>query len=67
MGGSILGTEAIYEFLKHKVKKNVQFIDNIDSKKIYSIKRKFVFKKTLYIVTSKSGNTIETFSNFLSL
>ena len=28
MGGSILGTQAIYDFLKHKIKKNFFFIDN---------------------------------------
>tara|TARA_B100002052_G_C15595710_1_gene468681 strand:- start:368 stop:655 length:288 start_codon:yes stop_codon:yes gene_type:complete len=26
MGGSILGTEAIYEFLKHKIKKNLYLL-----------------------------------------
>ena len=32
MGGSILGAEAIYDFLKHKVKKNFYFINNLKSK-----------------------------------
>ena len=30
MGGSILGAEAIYNFLKHKVKKRLFFVDNLD-------------------------------------
>ena len=30
MGGSILGTKAIYSFLKHKIKKKFVFIDNLD-------------------------------------
>ncbi len=66
MGGSILGTEAIYEFLKQKIKKKVYFIDNIDQNKILDLKKKIIPKKTLFIIISKSGNTIETFSNFLS-
>ena len=31
MGGSILGTESIYDFLKHKIKKNFYFINNLQS------------------------------------
>ena len=33
MGGSILGTESIYEFLRHKIKKNFSFINNLTVKK----------------------------------
>ena len=29
IGGSILGTEAIYNFLRHKIKKNLIFINNL--------------------------------------
>ena len=32
MGGSILGSKAIYKFLKEKIKKKFYFIDNIDEK-----------------------------------
>ena len=63
MGGSILGSEAIYEFLSHKIKKNFYFLDNIDEEKILKIKKKINFKKTFFIIISKSGNTIETISN----
>ena len=31
MGGSILGAEAIYDFLKYKIKKKFIFINNIES------------------------------------
>ncbi len=31
MGGSILGAQAIYDFLKHKIKKNFFFVNNIDT------------------------------------
>ena len=33
IGGSILGTQAIYNFLKTKVKKNFIFIDNLEQNK----------------------------------
>ena len=32
MGGSILGAESIYNFLKHKIKKNFYFINNLCTK-----------------------------------
>jgi glucose-6-phosphate isomerase len=58
MGGSILGTECIYDFLKHKIKKNFHFNNNLQSKIKYSDK-----KKKLNLIVSKSGNTLETISN----
>tara|TARA_B100000787_G_scaffold167704_1_gene154980 strand:- start:5589 stop:6746 length:1158 start_codon:yes stop_codon:yes gene_type:complete len=59
MGGSILGTESIYDFLKYKIKKNFYFINNLQSKKNY------FNKKNIYVnlIVSKSGNTLETISN----
>ena len=33
MGGSSLGTQAIYDFLKHKIKKKFYFLDNLQSYK----------------------------------
>ena len=57
MGGSILGTEAIYDFLKHKIKKKFYFINNLQSN-IDSIKL-----KCINLVVSKSGGTLETISN----
>ena len=67
MGGSILGTEAIYYFLKQKIKKEIYFFDNIDSEKLTKFKKLNDTKKTLFIVISKSCNTVETLSNLLSL
>ena len=32
MGGSILGTEAIYDFLKFKIKKKIKFFNNLNNK-----------------------------------
>ncbi len=58
MGGSILGTHAIYDFLNERIKKKFYFIDNLNAK----IDKKF---KNYYnnLVVSKSGNTIETILN----
>jgi len=58
MGGSILGTKAIYDFLEKKIKKKFIFFDNL---KI--IKKKFNKKNFTNIIISKSGNTIETIVN----
>ena len=57
MGGSSLGTMAIYDFLKHKINKNFYFLENLNQKKI------FPKKKYLNLVISKSGNTLETIVN----
>ena len=59
MGGSILGTESIYYFLKSKIKKNFFFYNNLQSKIESSYKK----NKHLNIIVSKSGNTLETISN----
>jgi glucose-6-phosphate isomerase len=67
MGGSILGTEAIYNCFKKKIKKKVYFFDDINSEKIQSFKKKINIGKTLFLIISKSGNTIETLTNFLSI
>ena len=63
MGGSILGTEAIYNFLEKKIKKKIYFFDDLNTKKILDFKNKKYLKKTLIFIISKSGNTIETLSN----
>ena len=57
MGGSTLGTQAIYDFLKSKIKKNFKFIDNLQ------INQKIERKKYVNLVISKSGNTVETIIN----
>ena len=67
MGGSILGSEAIYNFLEEKIKKKFYFFNDIDEKKILNFKKKEKFSKILFIIISKSGNTIETLSNIFSL
>tara|TARA_B100000029_G_scaffold411126_1_gene413344 strand:+ start:2215 stop:3363 length:1149 start_codon:yes stop_codon:yes gene_type:complete len=63
MGGSILGTKAIYSFLKKKIKKNVFFFDNLDLNLFSQFKKITNLKNSCFIVVSKSGNTIETITN----
>ena len=63
MGGSILGTNAIHDFLKYKIKKKVTFFDNLEIEKINKFKKENNKKNYLFIIISKSGNTIETISN----
>ncbi len=63
MGGSILGAEAIYNFLKIKIKKKVYFFNDLDENKIKDFKKHQKNSKVLFIIVSKSGNTIETLSN----
>ena len=59
MGGSVLGTEAINDFLKKKIKKNFYFKNNLEAK----IKNNDKKNKYLNLIVSKSGNTLETITN----
>ena len=63
MGGSILGTKAIYSFLGHKVNKDFIFFDNLSEELIRNLNKKIKKNNSLYIVISKSGNTLETLVN----
>ena len=62
MGGSTLGAQAIYDFLRKKIKKKFFFIDNLQVKTKLSLVKPFN-----NLVISKSGNTIETIANFNTL
>ena len=57
MGGSSLGSHAIYDFLKHKIDKSFFFISNLNTVE------KFPKKHFLNLIISKSGNTLETIAN----
>ena len=57
MGGSTLGSQAIYQFFENTVKNNFEFIDNLQ------LKKNFNKKKYTNLIISKSGNTIETIVN----
>ena len=67
MGGSVIGSEAIYKFLQEKIKKNFIFLNNIDETKLKKIKKENKTNNTLFIIISKSGSTVETITNFLAL
>jgi glucose-6-phosphate isomerase len=58
MGGSTLGAQAIYDFLKKKIKKNFIFVDNLNA-----FKNKKAKKNLNNLIISKSGNTTETIVN----
>ena len=58
MGGSIFGSESIYDFLKHKIKKNFYFYNNLCP--TINIDKK---EKSINLIISKSGNTLETIAN----
>ncbi len=58
MGGSTLGTQTVYDFLREKIKKNFEFVDNLQS-----VPDKQSKKNYTNLIISKSGNTIETIIN----
>ncbi|MBA3025763.1 MAG: glucose-6-phosphate isomerase [Sulfurimonas sp.] len=66
IGGSTLGTYAIYKFLKHSknLSKNLYFLETTDPIDIKSKLRRIDLEDTLFIVISKSGTTVETVSIF---
>jgi len=66
IGGSTLGTYAIYNFLKkaNEYEKNLHFFESTDPMDIASRLKKLDLDDTLFIVISKSGTTIETISIF---
>ena len=63
MGGSSLGAKAIYNFMKPKIKKKFNFLDNLNSRN-NNQKNK---DQAINIIISKSGNTLETIANYSSL
>ena len=63
MGGSILGAEAINNFLENKISKKVYFFNDLNESKILDFKKREKISNVLFIIISKSGNTIETLSN----
>ena len=58
MGGSTLGAQAIYDFLKKKIKKKFIFVDNLNA-----FENKKTKKNLNNLIISKSGNTTETIVN----
>jgi len=66
IGGSTLGTYAIYKFLKHSkiLTKQLYFLETTDPIDIKSKIEVINLEDTLFVVISKSGTTIETVSIF---
>ncbi len=66
IGGSTLGTYAIYKFLKHskELSKKLFFLETTDPIDIQAKLDGVDLKDTLFIVISKSGTTVETISIF---
>ena len=66
IGGSTLGTYAIYSFLKrvNSYEKRLFFLESTDPIDINSKVKKLDLNNTLFVVISKSGTTIETISIF---
>ena len=66
IGGSTLGTYAIYKFLKHSrnLEKKLFFLETTDPIDIQSKVQNIDLEDTLFIVISKSGTTIETVAIF---
>jgi len=64
IGGSSLGAKAVYEFIKpvKVLKRKLYFFESTDPINITTILAKLNIEKTHFLVISKSGNTIETFS-----
>ncbi len=58
IGGSALGTQAIYDFLQPK--RRVSFLSNVDGFEFERILSSFDLKKTHFLAVSKSGETSET-------
>ena len=65
IGGSDLGPALIYEALFDNYQSFVEcaFVANIDAHEIKSVLSKCVAAETLFVVCSKSFNTVETLSN----
>ncbi len=66
IGGSSLGTRAIYDFLKHtnNYQKKLYFLESTDPIILKATLNKIDINDSFFVVISKSGTTIETISNF---
>ena len=68
IGGSSLGTKAIYHFLKpvRQLQRKLHFIDSTDPIALNNLQRdvNFASKSTHFLIISKSGSTIETIAAY---
>ncbi|WP_338329591.1 bifunctional transaldolase/phosoglucose isomerase [Commensalibacter sp. Nvir] len=60
MGGSSLGPEVLGEVFGHQAGyPHLHVLDSTDPQQIYTFQQKVDLKKTLFVVSSKSGSTLE--------
>ena len=64
IGGSSLGAKAVYHFIKpvKDLPRKLYFFESTDPININDLLSKFDVNKTHFLVISKSGTTVETFS-----
>jgi len=64
IGGSSLGAKAVYEFIKplNRLSRKLYFFESTDPINITTLLSNINLEKTHFLVISKSGNTVETFS-----
>jgi len=64
IGGSSLGAKAVYEFVKpvKKLQRKLYFFESTDPINITTLLSEIDLENTHFLVISKSGTTIETFS-----
>jgi len=64
IGGSSLGAKAVYEFIKpvKTLQRKLYFFESTDPINISTLLSEIDCKKTHFLVISKSGTTVETFS-----
>ncbi len=67
-GGSSLGGKTLVSVINNcfynKTRPNIYFIENVDSSSIFGLLKNINLNSTACVVTSKSGETIETISQF---
>ena len=72
MGGSSLGSKALcgakfFDLNYKKTKKKIYFLDNIHNQNLHEFLKNLNFNDTAFILISKSGNTIETLCQTISI
>ncbi len=65
IGGSALGTSAVFHALGNIFRNNFFVVDNIDPDTFADILNNIELSETFFIIISKSGSTAETISQFL--
>ena len=59
-GGSILGAQVLIHTLSTQVSIKVWYVDTVDTEEIDGVQNSINVRKTIFVVASKSGSTLET-------